>query len=99
VYVTAYKGAGNERGMFDMTEICFTSLVQSSVGLSVCVGELPAKRLEVVPAIIRRTAYVRSAFCFGEDDERMPEEQVWSKGGRIAGTATVPSFFWWLISV
>jgi len=40
--------------MFDVTEICFTSPIQSSVGLSecvcVCVGELPAKRLEVVPA-------------------------------------------------
>jgi hypothetical protein len=128
VYVTAYKGAGNESGMFDVTEICFTSLVQSSVGLSVCVccvcvsvcvccvcvclccvcvfcvcvcvclcvccvGELPGFKTRGRSCHTTRTAYVRSGFCFGAEDERMPEGQVWSRGGRTAGTGTVPSCF------
>jgi len=50
--------------VFDVPEICFTSPVQSSIGLSecVCVGEMPAKRLEVVPAILLEQHMLGPAF-------------------------------------
>ena len=96
MYVIAYKGTGNESGMFDVTEICFTSLVQSSVCLSVCAcGRAASEETRGRSCHTTRTAYVRSGFCFGVDGEWMPEEQVWSRSGRTAGTATVPSCFWW----
>lgn len=40
--------------MFDVTEMCFTSPIQSSFDLCVCmcVGDLLAENLEVVPAIL-----------------------------------------------
>jgi hypothetical protein len=53
-----------------VTEICLTSAFQTSVGLTVCVcvcvclGELPAKRFEVVPAILLEQCISGPAFVF-----------------------------------
>ena len=77
MYVIAFKGYGNESGMFDVTKVCFTSPFQSSIALSVCLWEsCLRKRLEVVSAILLEQLMLGPAFCFGEEDERMPEEQV-----------------------